>query len=263
LLAARYRKVEQLSRDPKDKDKDEEEVNVLRGADGSDEEEASPSIPASTELEAALAAASDAHDVLVSEVKAPPTDSPDKLTIELLSNELQALKEEFEARGKELEEATDRHLRQQAEFENFRRRTLKERQESLQFGHQNLVKDLLTTVDNLERAVEHAEQNGGGDLQSLLQGVELVQRELLGALGKHGVTTIEAEAQTFDPTYHEAMGQLPDGSVPPNTILQVLQKGYLLRERMLRPARVMVSKAAEGSASQQGQGQDGDKEPEG
>jgi len=228
---------------------DEVEVRVVRGADGSDDDaEGSPSIPASAELEAALTAASEAHDELEKEMKGPAmADSPDKVTIELLSNELQALKEEFEARGKEVEEANDRHLRLQAEFENFRRRSLKERQESLQFGHQNLVKDLLTTVDNLERAVDHAEQSGGGDLQGLLQGVELVQRELLGALGKHGVTTIEAEAQTFDPAHHEAMGQMPDGSVPPNTILQVLQKGYLLRDRMLRPARVMVSKAAEGN----------------
>ena len=158
---------------------------------------------------------------------------------------LQALKAEYEALQAELEQSNDRYLRLQAEFENFRRRGLKERQEAHSYGHQNLVKDLLSTVDNLDRALEHAEQNSGGDLQALLQGVELVSKELLGALGKHGVSRIEAQDQPFDPAVHEAMAQVENGDVPPNTVIQVLQTGYMLRDRMLRPARVVVSKAPE------------------
>ena len=107
-----------------------------------------------------------------------------------------------------LEEAEDRFLRLQAEFENFRRRSLKERQESLQYGHQNLVKDLLAAVDNLERALAHSEEEEGADMESVVQGVELVRRELLGALGKHGVKVIEPLKEAFDPAFHEAMGQL-------------------------------------------------------
>ena len=171
-------------------------------------------------------------------------ESADKMTIEVLSQELQALKEEFEARGRELEEANDRHLRLQAEFENFRRRTIKEKQESAQYGQQNLVKDLLSTVDNLERALGHASETAETDLQSLLEGVELVHRELLGALGKHGVTVVNPAGEEFDPAFHEAMGQVPSEEVAPNGVIEVLQQGYMLKDRMLRPARVIVAAAA-------------------
>jgi molecular chaperone GrpE len=215
--------------------------------EGTEDEPDGPSIAASDELEAALREAELSVDETRKQARVPQpleadSGSPDKLTIELLSGELQSLKEEFEARGKELEEAAERQVRLQAEFENFRRRNLKERQESLQYGQQNLVKDLLTSVDNLDRAIEHSEQNADADFQSLLQGIDLVKRDLLAALGKHGVSMIEAAQQPFDPTYHEAMGQVPDASVAPNTVVAVLQKGYLLHDRMLRPARVMVAR---------------------
>ncbi|MCS5635824.1 MAG: nucleotide exchange factor GrpE [Myxococcota bacterium] len=151
--------------------------------------------------------------------------------------------DELAGARRELEEAGDRFMRLQAEFENFRRRSLKERQESLQYGHQNLVKDLLATVDNLERALAHSEEDASADMESVVQGVELVKRELLGALGKHGVKVIEPlKEEAFDPAFHEAMGQLPDGSVEPNSVLEVLQKGYMINDRMLRPARVLLAR---------------------
>jgi molecular chaperone GrpE len=141
----------------------------------------------------------------------------------------------------ELEQTQDRLVRLQADFENFRRRALKERTEAHQYGHQNLVKDLLSTVDNLERAIGHAQKSEDGDLDGLLQGVELVRRDLLAALAKNGVTPIEAVGETFDPAHHEAVAQTPDASVAPNTVIEELQKGYLLRDRLLRPSRVIVS----------------------
>jgi len=134
-----------------------------------------------------------------------------------------------------------------ADLENFRRRALKERSEVLQYGHQNLVKELLSTVDNLERAIDHARKSGGADLENLLQGVELVQRELGATLKKHGVTVIEAVGQAFDPALHEAMAQVAVADVPPSTVVEELEKGYRLRDRLLRPARVVVSKAPEAS----------------
>jgi molecular chaperone GrpE len=82
-------------------------------------------------------------------------------------------------------------------------------------------------------------------LESLLQGLELVQRNIGSVLAKHGVTEIEALGQPFDPSKHEALAQLPDESVPPNTVVQVLQRGYWLRDRLLRPAQVMVSKSGD------------------
>ena len=86
--------------------------------------------------------------------------------------------------------------------------------------------------------------NAGPEVRGILDGVELVHREVLGALAKHGVKEIEAEGAIFDPADHEAMGQVPNADVPPNTVLQVLQKGYVIHDRMLRPARVIVSREA-------------------
>ncbi len=148
----------------------------------------------------------------------------------------------------EIEGVRDRYLRLHADFENFRRRASRERLEAEQYGHQNLVKDLLTAVDNLDRAIEHARRSGGADLESLLQGVELVRRELVAALVKHGVSAIDASGRPFDPAQHEAMAQQPDDSVAPNTVIEELQRGYVLRDRLLRPARVIVSRRSDGES---------------
>ena len=206
-------------------------------------------LPPSDELEAAMRAATESVEAREVERQAgsPETAaSVDKVLLEALSEELQAGKQQFEQLTAERDEAQDRLLRLQAEFENFRRRGLKERQEAHNYGHQNLVKDLLPTVDNLDRAIAHssesAEGSGGEELQALLQGIELVRRELLGVLGKYGVSKIEADQKPFDPAVHEAMTQIVDDSVPGGSVLQVLEEGYQLRDRMLRPSRVVVSK---------------------
>jgi molecular chaperone GrpE len=156
----------------------------------------------------------------------------------------------------DLQQTQDRLLRLQADFENFRRRALAERHDIYQYGHQNLVKDLLLTVDNLERAIGHARESGGGDLESFLQGIELVQREFLGILETHSVSEVEAMGKAFDPALHEAMAQATDGSVAPNTVIDVLEKGYQLRDRLLRPARVVVAKAPEPDSEDGGEAAD-------
>jgi molecular chaperone GrpE len=222
------------------------------GWEGLAEEADGGSLAPSNELEAALQEASDAvgqGKARGESAAASGAGSADKVVIQALSTELQALKEQFEAQQRELEETRERHVRLQAEFDNFRKRGLKERQEAHQFGHQNLVKDLLATVDNLERAIGHGEESPAADLQAVLQGVELVHRELMAVLAKHGVSVIDTSEARFDPAVHEAMAQVPDATVPPNSIVDVLQKGYLLRDRMLRPARVVVSKAPEPESS--------------
>jgi molecular chaperone GrpE len=222
--------------------------NAANPEDSADEL-AGGSISPGDELAAALAEATEAVLAKPTADSGAPGDgaSPDKLMIEALSSELQSIKGEYEERLAEYEELKDQNMRLQAEFENFRRRSLKERQEAFQYGHQDIIKDLLTTIDNLDRASEHAEGSGAGDLQALLEGVALVSRELLGVFGKYGVSTIEAQNRPFDPALHEAMGQLEDTSVPPNTVVQVLQTGYMLRDRMLRPSLVMVSRLPEGA----------------
>jgi len=138
----------------------------------------------------------------------------------------------------------DRLIRLQADFENYRKRMLREKQETLAYGQENVVKDLLPVVDNLDRAIEHASASTGADFEGMLQGVELVRRELLAVLARHGVSAIEAEGEAFDPNLHEALAQVEDPKAPAGRVARVLQKGYRLRDRLLRPARVLVSKGS-------------------
>lgn len=233
-----------------------------RQDDPSGDEPSGGVLAASDELEAALRAATESVEAREAERKSGHGHaggaSTDKVLLEALSGELQALKKQFEGLTQERDELQDRHLRLQAEFENFRRRGLKERQEAHNFGHQNLVKDLLPTVDNLDRAIAHSTEGSvGGDLQALLQGIALVRQGLLDILGKHGVKRIEAANQLFDPSIHEALSQVVDDSLPSGSVVQVLEDGYQLRDRMLRPSRVIVSRqseAAQGAAHSAGAG---------
>lgn len=245
----------------------DDENDLNEGAEPGSSESDGPSVEASSEMEEALREATEAleeRDAPDSSATAPgATDasgSADKMTIELLAEELQDLKGLHDAKLKEFDDQNEQFLRLQAEFDNFRRRSLKEKQESLKFGHQNLVKDLLSAVDNLERALEHGAQNDGSEggsspeANGILDGVQLVHREILGALAKHGVKEIEAKGQIFDPAIHEAMGQLPSEEVAANTILEVLQKGYVIHDRMVRPARVIVSRQATAEEAEAGDG---------
>lgn len=214
-----------------------ENAESPEGAEGWEslaEEASGGSLTPSAELEEALREAAEAVD-----------DSGAKKKDEPPAADAPAESGDAEGALAELSQTQDRLLRLQADFENFRRRALKERTEIHQYGHQNLVKDLLSTVDNLDRAIDHAKKGGGGDQEVLLQGVELVKKDLLTALAKNGVSEIVAIGKPFDPALHEAMAQLPDGSVPPNTVVEEMQKGYLLRDRLLRPARVAVARAPE------------------
>ncbi len=215
------------------------------------EESSEGSLSPNPELEEAMREAAAAVDERADEKKekAPSADaSPADDSRDEQTSEVDAV--EAEGALAELSQTQDRLLRLQADFENFRRRALKERTEIHQYGHQNLVKDLLSTVDNLDRAIDHAKKGGGGDQEVLLQGVELVKKDLLTALAKNGVTEIDSMGKPFDPALHEAMAQLPNASVAPNTVVEVMQKGYLLRDRLLRPVRVVVARAPEKEAGE-------------
>ncbi|MBM4382914.1 MAG: nucleotide exchange factor GrpE [Deltaproteobacteria bacterium] len=197
------------------------------------------------ELEAALREATESVDArrAASSEDAKPEAKHDatEALIHAYKAEAEKLGQELEAARQEAAGFKDRFVRVSADLDNLRRRQLKERQEALQYGHENLVKDLLNTVDNLDRAIDHAKGSDAKDLSALLQGVELAQRELTGVLGKHGVVVIEAEGVAFDPNVHEAVAQIEEGSVPPGHVARVYQKGYRLRDRLLRPARVVVA----------------------
>jgi molecular chaperone GrpE len=166
-------------------------------------------------------------------------------TSELLpeATELVKLREQLEAKEKEAKEYHDRYLRQVAELENFKRRITREKDESIRFANEALVKDLIPVVDNLERAVAHAKSGGNG--RPLVEGVEMVLRGLFDMLAKHGVVQIAAIGQPFDPEKHEAMAHVESPTHQPNTVVEEYHKGYLLRDRLLRPSLVSVAKAAE------------------
>ena len=157
-------------------------------------------------------------------------------------SEVTNLRQELEAKEQEAKTNYDRFLRQVAEFDNFKKRASREKEETIRFANESLVKDLLSVVDNLERAVSHAQAGGNG--QPLVEGVEMVLKALLDVLAKHGVTPVEAKGHPFDPAKHEAMAQVPTNEQQPNTVLEEHQKGYMLKDRLLRPALVSVATSA-------------------
>jgi molecular chaperone GrpE len=136
----------------------------------------------------------------------------------------------------------DRFLRLQAEFDNYKRRIHKEHTDSLRYALTPLVRDVATVMDNLERAVAHARKDPGEPSGALLEGIEMVARQMRETLERFGVTRIEAVGKPFDPALHEALTVVERNDVPENQVLEELQAGYLLHERVVRPARVSVSK---------------------
>jgi molecular chaperone GrpE len=141
-----------------------------------------------------------------------------------------------------LDDARDKYLRLAADFENYKRRARREREELFNYANENLIKELLETVDNLERALDHAQQAGEeGDGKTLLEGVELTHRSLMQALEKLGVLVVSPQGEEFDPNVHEAVRQVPSEAHAAGLVVEVLQKGYLLKDRLLRPALVVVS----------------------
>lgn len=136
----------------------------------------------------------------------------------------------------------DLYLRARADLDNYRKRAQREKEDLSRFGNENLLRELLPVLDNLERALDHARQ-GDDSNGSLLQGVEMTLSQLRKALEKFGAVAFTSIGASFDPARHEAMGQQESADQAPNTVIQELQKGYMLNDRLLRPAMVMISKA--------------------
>jgi molecular chaperone GrpE len=156
-------------------------------------------------------------------------------------DEVAALKARAEAAEKARDEYTALAQRTQADFENYQKRQARELAIERRFAQTPLALDLLPALDNLERAINAAQQ--AGDKGALAQGVAMVQSQLLDALRRHGVTRIDAQGKPFDPNLHQAVMQQPSKAVPPSTVVQVLEQGFLIYDRVLRPARVVVSVA--------------------
>ncbi len=149
----------------------------------------------------------------------------------------------FKEKEKEAQENYDRYLRLSAELENYKKRVEKEKGETYKFANENILKDLLPVLDNLERALEHGRESG--NLKALLDGVELTHKSFWTVLEKYGITRIEAMGEEFDPNHHEAVMVQEDAQKPAGQVISQLQIGYRLHNRLVRPAMVVVSKKPE------------------
>jgi molecular chaperone GrpE len=152
----------------------------------------------------------------------------------------------IEALNAENSQLKDRILRTLAEMENLRRRTEREVADAKTYGVTSFARDMLTVVDNLARALEHlpAEARAAAEpqIQSVIEGVELTARDLEAVLGRHGVKKLDPKGQKFDPNFHQAIFEAPDETLPAGTVSQVVQSGWTIGDRVLRPAMVGVSK---------------------
>jgi molecular chaperone GrpE len=151
-----------------------------------------------------------------------------------------ALKAQIEEKDKEIAELKDRYLRSLADSENARKRIRQQSEESVRYQRENLLRDLLPIVDNLERAVDAAQGGGGGG--SIVEGVQMVLASLLDYLRVQGVTPIDARGRMFDPRLHEAVDHVESPQHEPNTVVSEMHRGYQAGDRILRPARVSVAK---------------------
>lgn len=160
--------------------------------------------------------------------------------------ELEAQLEASQAAGRDLMEKLrsehEKLLRATADLENFKKRAAKEKEEVQKYGVERLLKDFLPIADNIDRALEHAK--AGADVDGLRKGIEMTRKLFEDTLGKHGVKGFACKGQPFDPHFHEAMQQVESAELPPNHVVTEVVRGYLLNERLVRPALVVVSKAA-------------------
>jgi molecular chaperone GrpE len=170
------------------------------------------------------------------DVETPP---PGSATEDAVEQRVERLMQELEHKTREATDNYDRYLRERAELENFKKRMQREKAEALKFANEDLIRDLLPVLDNLERAMEHAESGGNG--QPLTEGVKLVFKNALDVLQRYGVTRIEAAGCPFDPAHHEAVMQVPVQDGEANQVMAQFLPGYCLHERLLRPAQVSVS----------------------
>ena len=170
--------------------------------------------------------------------------------------ELMGAADEDEAEAEDLDlkqeniDLKDKLLRALAETENLRRRSQKDREEALKYSASNFARDILSVADNLRRAIEsipEGEDPDGESLVGFIEGIALTERELLSTLDRHGIQKIDPTGEKFDPQFHEAMFEIPTSDAENGTVLQVMEVGYVIHDRLLRPARVGIAKAEVGS----------------
>ena len=154
--------------------------------------------------------------------------------------------DELQKRAAKAEETWDRLLRTTADFDNFKKRAARERQEAVKFANEGLIQKLIPILDNFEMAQAAAGSGGGANAESLQSGIAMIHQQLKAALAEAGLEEVEAGGQPFDPNLHEAVSQQETDAVPDGHVARQLRKGYKMRERLLRPATVVVAKTPGG-----------------
>ncbi len=168
-------------------------------------------------------------------------ETADESLLTTASDELKKLKEALEQKTKEAAEAQDKYFRTYADFENYRKRMQRDLGEFRKYANEQLALELLPVVDHLGLALRHASEAGETN-EGLLRGVEMVYKQFRDALEKFGVKPFSAEGELFDPARHDAVMQVATENAPENTVVQVLQEGYLYHDKVLRHAKVGVAK---------------------
>ena len=158
----------------------------------------------------------------------------------LSDHEVEELKKRLNEKEKEAKENLDRLLRMAADFENYKKRAAREKEDWTKFSNEDLIKSILPFIDNLERAVDHAEKVI--DAGVLIEGIKLTLQQILQTLNRFGLTPFESVGKPFDPARHEAMLVVETDRHEPDQVVEEFQKGYFLNERLIRPATVSVSK---------------------
>lgn len=179
-------------------------------------------------------------------LESPETASSDE-AIETLQENSQQNEEVGEGQTQlldkvdEIEAVNDKYLRLAAEFENYKRRVQRDQRDTLRFANEKLLRDMLPTLDNLERAIQSGRNQDNVD--GILKGIDLTYKHFIETLQKMGVTQVSSVGEIFDPAKHQAVGHVESSSVSENAIVEEYQKGYFLHDRILRPAMVTVAKA--------------------
>ena len=171
----------------------------------------------------------------------PEATPPEEQIINGDDDPIKELEAKLEAKEKEAGESYDRLLRVSAEFDNYKKRSAREMEEFRKFANQSLIKEMLSVVDNLELAMNSTDGHKAID-KDLLQGLEMTHKEILKVFEKFNVKPIDAKGQPFDPTFHEAVMQEETNDSPKNTVINELQRGYMIHDRLLRPSMVVVAK---------------------
>jgi molecular chaperone GrpE len=180
---------------------------------------------------------------MVKKTKKETTEPEEQAAEEPVSEET---KDDITARLEEAEnkaaENYDKYVRAVAELDNYRKRAAREKADAIAYGNETLIRDVLPIIDSLDRATEHACKTA--DMEAFKEGFKLVKDQLVGCLGKHGVEAIVAVGADFDPLVHDAMLQVESGEESHSKVVEEFEKGYLLRGRLLKPAKVSVGKSS-------------------